>query len=343
MEINPNHEFLHHTTIATAALTVAKGLERYGLDADKLANEAGIDLKLAGSSDARVPIICLQRFWRIAVEQTGNPCFGLSLVDLMQPGIMQGLGFSWLASDTLEDAFNRLVRYCRMLSTAIEMEFTLTDDTYALHVNGPEKMHDFEYAAADATMAFFVQLSRNALNEKLNPVSVSMQRPEPPPACCEEMTGFFNAPISFSQTENILYFNQATLKQSLPYAHPELARVNDKVVMDYLARIDKDSITLKVQSHIIDLLPNGAPRQDNIAESLNMSLRKLQRKLQDENTNFKELLEDTRRSLAQSYIKQNNRSIGEITYLLGFSEPSNFTRAFKRWTGKTPASYRESA
>ncbi len=133
------------------------------------------------------------------------------------------------------------------------------------------------------------------------------------------------------------------LKQALPYAHPELARVNDKVVMEYLARIDKDSITLKVRSHIIDHLPNGAPRQENIAESLNMSLRKLQRKLQDEDTNYKELLEDTRRSLAQTYIKQNNRSIGEITYLLGFSEPSNFTRAFKRWTGRTPANYRELA
>ncbi len=340
---NPNQEFLHHTTIATAALTVAKGLQRHGLDADKLANEAGIDLKLAASSDARVPIICLQRFWRIAVEQTGNPCFGLSLVDLMQPGIMQGLGFSWLASDTLEDAFNRLVRYCRLLSTAIDMEFTLKDDTYALHINGLEKFHDFEYASSDATMAFFITLCRNAINEKIHPVSVCMQRPEPPSACAQEMTAFFSCPIRYGHAENILYFDKSMLKQSLPYAHPELARVNDKVVMEYLARIDKDSITLKVRSHIIDHLPNGAPRQDNIAESLNMSLRKLQRKLQDEDTNFKELLEDTRRNLAQTYIKQNNRSIGEITYLLGFSEPSNFTRAFKRWTGKTPAHYRESA
>lgn len=343
MQKDVNREFLNHTTLATASLVIAKALDREGLDADMLAKEAGIDLKQARLPDARMPIIKQQRFWRLAVERTGNPCFGMSLIDLMQPGIMQGLGFSWLASDTLEDAFNRLVRYCRVLSTAVDMKFTLEDKTFALHINGPEKFHDFEYAAADATMAFFVQLCRNAVAETIQPVLVCMQRPEPPVACTQQLEAFFRAPISYSQAENILYFDESMLKQALPFAHPELARVNDKVVMDYLAKVDQHSITLKVRSHIIDHLPNGAPKQENIAESLNMSLRKLQRKLQDENTNYKDLLEDTRRSLAKNYIKQNNRSIGEITYLLGFSEPSNFTRAFKRWTGKTPANYRESA
>ena len=78
-----------------------------------------------------------------------------------------------------------------------------------------------------------------------------------------------------------------------------------------------------------------------IAQTLHISLRSLQRMLNKEETYFKTLLETTRQELALHYIRETHRTLGEITYLLGFSEPSNFTRAFKRWTGKTPAAYRE--
>ena len=113
--------------------------------------------------------------------------------------------------------------------------------------------------------------------------------------------------------------------------------------MDYLARFDHDSIAMRVRATIIERLPDGTPSQGNIAELLHVSMRSLQRRLNNENTNFKELLEGTRHELALQYIREPHRTIGEITYLLGFSEPSNFSRAFRRWTGMSPAEYRESA
>jgi len=72
-----------------------------------------------------------------------------------------------------------------------------------------------------------------------------------------------------------------------------------------------------------------------------MSLRSLQRRLNDEGTSYKDLLDETRRELASHYMAESHRSINEITYLLGFSEPSNFSRAFRRWTGCSPSAYRE--
>jgi AraC-like DNA-binding protein len=92
---------------------------------------------------------------------------------------------------------------------------------------------------------------------------------------------------------------------------------------------------------LITWLHDGIPKQESIADTLHISLRSLQRRLREEETSFKGLLEDTRQALAQQYLRENHRSIGEITYLLGFSEPSNFTRAFKRWTGQTPAEFRD--
>lgn len=93
---------------------------------------------------------------------------------------------------------------------------------------------------------------------------------------------------------------------------------------------------MQVRASIIERLPDGRPNQEDIAQTLNTSLRSLQRRLKDEDTNFKALLTETQQKLALHYIKNSSRTIGEITYLLGFSEPSNFTRAFKRWTGKSP-------
>jgi AraC-like DNA-binding protein len=141
----------------------------------------------------------------------------------------------------------------------------------------------------------------------------------------------------------VLSFERSRGLAPLSTAHPELARMNDQTVIDYLARFDRENITMQVRSKIIEQLPEGRPSQGDIAVKLNTSLRSLQRRLRDQDTSFKELLSNTQQELALSYIRDSSRSIGEITYLLGFSEPSNFTRAFKRWTGKSPGEYREHA
>ena len=107
-----------------------------------------------------------------------------------------------------------------------------------------------------------------------------------------------------------------------------------------MANLSDSEVSARVKSKLIELLPSGKVNEEVVAGSLNMSLRSLQRKLSDENVSYKELLESTRMTLALEYIKLPKYSINEITYLLGFSEQSNFSRAFKRWTKQTPTSYR---
>ena len=93
---------------------------------------------------------------------------------------------------------------------------------------------------------------------------------------------------------------------------------------------------------IIEHLPDGPPNQQQIAQALHVSNRTLQRKLKNEGTSFMDLLQDTRLQLARKYLSHPNRSIVETAYMLGFSEPSTFSRAFKRWTGVAPADFRDS-
>ena len=122
---------------------------------------------------------------------------------------------------------------------------------------------------------------------------------------------------------------------------PALARINDEHTRVFLDNFMARSTTREVVDKIVEKLPDGSPSQQQIAEALHVSNRTLQRKLKDEGTSFMDLLQDTRMQLARKYLRSPGRSVVETAYLLGFSEPSTFSRAFKRWTGQAPAEYRE--
>ncbi|MDX1486779.1 MAG: helix-turn-helix transcriptional regulator, partial [Acidiferrobacterales bacterium] len=148
------------------------------------------------------------------------------------------------------------------------------------------------------------------------------------------------APMDFLAPENAVYFDSKALLTPLPTANAELARANDKVITDYLARFERGSVRRQVEMKLLEQLSSGHASQASVASALHMSLRTLQRRLRAEGTSYKELLEQTRRDLAARYMKESYLSVGEVTFLLGFSEPANFARAFKRWHGVTPTEYR---
>lgn len=327
-----------YSTIGSVAGLIARTLGCYGCDPGPLFLEAGINIDEVSSPHARFPVPRMQQLWQLAVDRTDDPCFGLTAAAQFQPAVLHGLGLAWLASDTLRDALTRLARYSRLISTAAEISLENTRDGVNLTMLPPAAWTEFVYAPLDAGMAIFLRMCRTTGGDEITPVKVRLMRPEPD--CANRFNEEFRAPVEYGASANVLSFNRDNVDAVLPYANPELARVNDQAVVEYLARFDRERITMQVRTRIIEQLPDGTPNQESIAKSLHVSLRSLQRRLKDEDTNYKTLLETTRHELAVHYIQYSERTIGEITYLLGFSEPSNFTRAFKRWTGKSPADYR---
>ena len=105
--------------------------------------------------------------------------------------------------------------------------------------------------------------------------------------------------------------------------------------------MDENDVVMRIKSYLVDNLSSGNVTEKKACEFLNLSQRSLQRKLEDKNVRFKDLLNNTRKDLALLYVKENHMSLTEITYLLGFSKQSNFSRAFKRWTGSSPKQYRQ--
>ena len=148
--------------------------------------------------------------------------------------------------------------------------------------------------------------------------------------------------INFDQPENQLLIPLSLVDEILTGANPELALLNDKVITHRLARLDRGDIVARLKSVLLDQMPHGNISDDSVADALHMSVRTLQRKLAELNCNFRAVLVELRRELAEQYIMDNSLTLTEISLLLGFSEPSSFSRAFKNWTGKAPSEARQS-
>jgi AraC-like DNA-binding protein len=326
------------TSLGSLVALIARTLKIQGHDPAPLLSQAGINPADSCNANARIPTTRMMRLWRLSIAASGDPAFGLTVAHHFQPAVLHGLGFAWLASDTLHDALGRLVKYSHLINTLPDFRLDAGENTVDLVVTVPDLGDEFSHAATDAGLAIFLRMCQITVGNSIMPVRVTMQRPEPDDKAPYE--AMFGSCIEYSADAHRLSFDATLANSPLATSQPELARLNDQTVIDYLARYERSNLAMQVRAKIIEGLPEGRPSQEEIAQTLNTSLRSLQRKLRDEDTNFKHLLNETQRELAMQYMRDSSRSIGEISYLLGFSESSNFTRAFKRWTGKSPGEFR---
>lgn len=327
-----------YTTLATSALSIWRALESYGVDPETLFRRARLDPDKLYNPDARYRDAKLYDLWQLSLEATGDANFGLKVASFWHPSAAHALGYAWLASATLQDALERTVRYFRLMSDKEQLALEQSDEEFRLVFENPVADYPTAPEDVDASFAVLVSLCRMCLGESFAPLRVTMRRPEPPDPV--PFSEHFRAPIQYSGNEDSMCFDKADAQAPLPTANAEVARTNEKIVQDYLARFDRSSVAMQVRARLTEQLTSGHATQDSVADALHMSLRSLQRRLKNEGTSYKDLLDETRRELASQYMAESHRSINEITYLLGFSEPSNFSRAFRRWTGKSPSSYR---
>jgi len=326
------------TTLTSWALLIWQALQDMGHDPRDVFVSVDLDPAKLADPNARYPVVGMQRLWEEAVRITDDPCFGLEAGRRWHPTTFHALGFAWLASSTLHDALERLSRYVHVVSNAVKADVEPRGASYVLTFGPPGGKVAAMPASLDAGLAAIMQMCRQICGEGYEPQGVLMSHDRPP--CGGRLEAFFRAPIHYDAGENGLVFHAQTIDRRLPTANAELARANEEVVVKYLSHLDRTSIATQVQAHLIERLPSGHVGEEAMAESLNMSLRTLQRKLLEEGTSYARLLEETRRDLAKNYIENSTLSLNEIAYLVGFSEQASFTRAFRRWYATSPSAYR---
>lgn len=331
---------LNATSLTSWTKTLKVTLDKQGIDTAALFEQAGLDVAALSDPNARYATSGTRKLWKLAVEATGNPNLGLDVGRNVTSTTFHALGYSLLASPTLMEVFERAVRYFRIISDSVELAFEKEKQSckFIVHMLPGEAQPAEE--SIDAVMSVMIRLCRTLYGPEFRARQVIFRRPQPLDVIAFEKV--FKAPLAFDANESAIYIDRKTLESPLPTGNADLARHNDEILARYLALFDRENVANRVHAVLVELLPEGEPSQEKVAQRLHMSLRNLQRKLQADGATYKEILNKTRHELALSYMAESSYSISEITYLLGFSDTSSFTRAFKRWTGKSPSEYRQS-
>ena len=320
---------------------VAKRLERQGLSATELLQRAEVKPYVLNQKSARIPFYQHAALLDLAAKATENGCFGLDLAanqgDPRDNGL---LVYTALSSKTLGEALKVLKRYFHVLNEAIDVsvEFSPHEVTINYHLSDAglaAPRQAIEFGAAN-----LVRSLRFLTNSRLRPVEVKFRHSRNHEIAKFER--FFGCPVRFGTRHNSLTFSRRQLALPLATADKRLHGLLTGYCEEILANREDTSPDLRhrVERIIAKLLCRGEAGTEAVAHELGMSVRTLARRLGELGVSFGQILDELRHDLALRYLRDSNLSLSQIAFLLGYSELSAFSHAFRRWTKNTPGEWR---
>jgi AraC-like DNA-binding protein len=326
--------------LASATRPFWRLLQHQNIDAEQVFRGAGLDPELMFKPRGRYEVQRVVDAWCKAAALIDDPCLGLKLASTWKPTDFHALGLALLASATLREALGRLSRYVRVVDNVISIDLDSNGESLSCiyRTDNPHYLAQFAYRE-DVVWTLLLSICRYSFGEELTPIEVLFQHPAP--ACQGDFDAFFRCPMHFGAEASILRFASADVDQRLSAANWEIARYSDQILSSFLATLEEYDFIARVKAAIANELPSGQPNDAEIAKRFCISSRTFQRKLSAEGTNFSQVLDAVRRGLAEQYVSDLSLSLSEISFLLGFSRLSSFSRAFRRWTGQSPSAVRE--
>lgn len=325
------------TVLAVTLAPMKEALQEYGVDFVALALRAGIDPDLLTRPHARYPVSRIRNLWQFAAEASGDPRFGLRVGSLARPGMFHALGLGIVSSTSLLAALQRIERYSSVMSTngrvvLIQQGALVSLETRPTEISVMPTSHTLD--------ALVVALCRLlVLCGGPSSVPVRVRLPHQPTAPVEAYRAAVGCPVEFGAENVAMVFDAEAAAQPVFCGNPDLAAEADRMSARYIEGFAPDSVAARVRALLLKAMSSGDLAQHGVARALHQSTSTLQRRLREEGTSFQRLLDATRQEQALEYLKEGRHSLADITFLLGFADQSNFTRAFRRWTGKTPRQY----
>lgn len=329
------------TVSATVLAQLFLYLDSLHVDIDAFLRSLDIEPDTVRSPDAYLPVETYLRIQDEAAGFVNDPYLGLHMGEFAQPGSWSILGYLMMNCKTLSEAFEKSGRYQRIIGNMINgrMELGL-GKVRAVYFTPPHapvmSRHCFE-----ATFSSSVRLARTLSGLPLAPLEVTFTYPEPESRA--EYERIFNCPVHFGKKDHSMTLDMRMGNLPVRMANPALLEHFEQYAQDFLAQLERnDATTQAVIKIILARLDDESLSIEKVAREMAVSVRTLQKRLESEGVVFSDLLRDIRQRLAKKYLRENY-SVEQITYLLGFSEPSVFRKSFKKWMGITPKEYRESA
>jgi AraC-like DNA-binding protein len=313
-------------------LAVTKGANR-----QTLAARSGVDPAELQEQDNRVPFAKYIALMRTAQELCRDPALALHFGEAVDFAEISVVGLIGRASETMADGFAQFNRYARLVVD----DGQVTDRLILERSAGQLWMVDTRQYAddfpefAETSFARMVCTSRRWFPEAQFIKAVHFTHPAP--AYRAEYDRVFQLPVVFESDKNALLTDEAWLTHRNPHASRYVFGILSAHAEELLQYLERSKTTRgRIESLLIPILHTGEASVDLIASKMGISRQTLFRKLKAEGLTFEKMLDELRHKLALHYLSGKKVSVNETAYLVGFSDPASFSRAFKRWTGRSP-------
>ena len=322
------------TAVATLPRTLLDALQAAGVDMPALATRLGLS---PASLETGLTFIEADRFLSAAWDAVADPCIGLKAGSSLQPERFGVVGIAAMSSADFGTAVQRKARYWRLIwGDTYEVRLGKAEAAAVLTPTGP--VRPYSQAKVDMELASLLAFGRKFTGQPIVPVRLTLC--QPPPEWRQRYADVFGCPVHFSSAENSLVFAREDFALPLLSRNAAVAALMAGGAEAALARLGDGAMRSQV-GLVIDLMLEGdEPTLTAVAQRMHRSVRTLQRQMADEKIRFTDVLDERRRSAGERYLGQSAATAQEVAFLLGFSTPSSFFRAFKRWTGQTPEEWR---
>jgi AraC-like DNA-binding protein len=273
-----------------------------------------------------------------SAERLNDPLLGLHLGQTIQPAHLGALGYVLLACDNLGASLMRIQRYHRLVHDINPVQHRVVDGNLELQwgiAHGkPGALFD------ESGITGIVQFGRDVCGRHVPLALVDFVNP--PPADLHPYLDYFGCPVRFAQPMTRLAIPLSSLAAPLRQPDPTLLKLMEDQVDAAMARLpvagDLAEMTQRVVAH---LAPRGTPELEQVAHELRLSPRVFYRRLAEQGLNFRTLREAALQQVAELHLRDPRLTLAEVGALLGYSEQSAFSRAFKRWSGMPPLQWRQ--
>ncbi|HEM45542.1 MAG TPA: AraC family transcriptional regulator [Alphaproteobacteria bacterium] len=320
-----------------AVLPLLEYLEHGRLDVLAILDRAGIPGAAREDPRTRLPQARFEALWRAAIEATGDPAIALRVSTLARPSTLGIIGLLASASESRRNAFELVRGLLPLLWEDFACDLQSDDESAFMRFRAGRGALTSRFTT-EYSVGLAIAMSRSLGAARSDPIEARFAYP--PPDHADEYERILDLPVRFDAEADGVLFPISLMDTSNPSADAALTRLLQQYAADQLARLPATArFSDRVRTTIRAMLRPGGLDAHAVATRLAVSDRTLRRRLREEGTSYQALLDDVRAELARHHLARERRGIDEVAGLLGFSDASAFSKAFRRWTGRTPTDF----
>ncbi|NIF23434.1 AraC-like transcriptional regulator QhpR [Candidatus Pantoea multigeneris] len=325
--------------LAAAATGLGDFIHSKGGDADRIFGLSGINPEQLSSPTLSLGLVNYCRVMEEAARVSGFDNFGLHYGKQFKPQSLGLIGYIGLCSSTLEQALHNVVTAFPWHQHDTLTRLVDKGDSWRLDYQVRHGAILARRQDAELTLGMFLNIIRHVAGKNWAPREVHFEHPRPEQ--WHEHCKIFDAPVWFDQPFNSLVIAKRDLQRSMPESDPMLLMVMQDAIRRLNSSASQQSLVEQVRAQISLSLLQGEPVLEEVADKMGLSSWSLQRRLREEGGSFTTLVDKVRCEMATHYLQQKQLPISEMALLLGYSEVSAFSRAFRRWFGVSPRQWRQ--